>query len=154
MIGACQMADNALPKTLTVTQALHAGRCATLRGSAPRPLLRRAQKAQIKPRLYPLLDQRRGSGHSQDGTHLDECSEFLVSCHRIPRTKPLDKIQACELKVPPQRGSLFENLGEFGPKGPELSLSTKSKKRSGFSVSAMAMLGMFVPHTLALGREP
>src|SRR6516165_6714457 len=62
MIGACQMADNALPKTLTVTQALHAGRCATVRGSAPRPLLRRAQKAQIKPRLYPLLDERRGSG--------------------------------------------------------------------------------------------
>jgi hypothetical protein len=26
-------------------------------------LLRRAQKAQIKPRLYPLLDERRGSGH-------------------------------------------------------------------------------------------
>ena len=57
------------------------------------------------------------------------------------------------LKVPPQRGSLFENLGEFGPKGPELSLSTKSKKRSGFSVSAMAMLDMFVPHTLALGEN-
>ena len=43
---------------------------------------------------------------AQDSTHFHERRELLISCHRIPRTKPLDKIHAYEHKVPPLRGNL------------------------------------------------
>ena len=42
------------------------GRCAS-RAPRPVPLLRRANKAQINPGLYPSLDETRGSGQSSNG---------------------------------------------------------------------------------------
>jgi putative transposase len=60
--------DSALPRCNGM------GRCAMPRAPRPIPLHHRATKAQINPRLYPSLDDRRGSGHRSWKSPANTCS--------------------------------------------------------------------------------